>query len=69
MRHGRDRVVDTGPAASATDAAHARQGADHLYVVRADLLAGTVSVLWPAQARPPGRGRRSGRGREGQSSP
>lgn len=69
MQRGTDGVVESRQVAEVDCAAPRRPA--RLYVVRADLEAGTVSVLWPAGAArmPPRRAARRGRGRKGRTSP
>ncbi|HKE19480.1 MAG TPA: hypothetical protein VKB80_31600 [Kofleriaceae bacterium] len=76
MRQSRHRVVEAeGAAGTIAAPPPPRPGpsdqpaAPQLYVIRADLLAGTVTVLWPAAARrSPRRARRSRRGGRGEPS-
>ncbi len=66
MHRARDGVVESTPVTPAeARRAAARRPARLPYVVRADLEAGTVSVLWPAGAgrNPPRPGGRGGEGR------
>ncbi len=69
MQRGTDKVIEATPVAEAHRAAPRRPATT--YVVRADLQAGTVSVLWPAGATrvPPRRAAPRRRRREGRSSP
>jgi len=69
MQRGKDGVLESTPVTAHPHRAEAR--GPRVYVIRADLEAGTVSVLWPAgQGRAlPRRAAPRGRGREGHSSP
>ncbi len=68
MQRGTDEGVEATPV---TESQGAAPRPTRLYVVKADMQAGTVSVLWPADAarKPARRATPRGRGREGRSSP
>jgi len=72
MQQGRDGVVDSKQAEvqGKADPLRGPPRSASQYVVRADLGAGTVSVLWPAEARrrPTRSAPRRARGQKGRSS-